>query len=76
MVVRRGGTEQLIDTETFFYLECGDEIEIHETGGGGYGDPRERDRSRVDADVADGLVSPEQAREVYGLSQAGRAGGR
>lgn len=68
VVVRRDGVEQSIDTQTFFFLESGDEVEIHETGGGGYGDPRARDRSRVAEDVADGLVSPAQAREAYGTT--------
>ncbi|WP_320669791.1 hydantoinase B/oxoprolinase family protein [Patulibacter defluvii] len=35
-------------------------------GGGGYGDPRERDREAVAADVRGGVVSPEAARELYG----------
>lgn len=76
VVVHRRGAEQVIDTESFFYLERGDEVEIHETGGGGYGDPRERDRARVEADVADGLVTPEQACEVYGAAPAARGARR
>src|SRR5205823_5480798 len=35
--------------------------------GGGYGDPHERERARVLQDVLDGLVSPESARDLYGL---------
>ena len=36
-------------------------------GGGGYGDPLEREPDLVVADVAEGLVSPEAARLVYGV---------
>jgi N-methylhydantoinase B len=36
-------------------------------GGGGWGDPLDRDSHRVLADVLDGLVSPERARDVYGV---------
>jgi N-methylhydantoinase B len=36
-------------------------------GGGGYGDPLERDPERVLADVVDGYVSIESAREDYGV---------
>ena len=36
-------------------------------GGGGWGDPTERDRELVRRDVSDGLVSPDAARDVYGL---------
>ena len=42
-------------------------------GGSGFGAPHMRDPAHVAADVADGLVSREAAREVYGvvLSPAG-----
>jgi N-methylhydantoinase B len=36
-------------------------------GGGGYGDPRERPREKVREEVRNGVVSPEAARELYGL---------
>ena len=36
-------------------------------GGGGYGDPLERELDLVVADAAEGLVSPEAARQVYGV---------
>jgi N-methylhydantoinase B len=38
----------------------------HSPGGGGWGDPLERDRDLVERDVLDGVVSPEAARDVYG----------
>jgi N-methylhydantoinase B len=37
-------------------------------GGGGYGDPRERPAEDVLADVVDGYVSPESARDDYGVA--------
>ncbi len=36
-------------------------------GGGGYGNPLEREPERVRFDVAEGLVSTENARELYGV---------
>ena len=39
-------------------------------GGGGVGDPRERDPELVRQDVLDGLVSAEQARDAYGVAFA------
>jgi N-methylhydantoinase B len=36
-------------------------------GGGGYGDPKKRDRARVREEVRDGFVSDRAAREIYGL---------
>ena len=38
-----------------------------DAGGGGYGDPMERDPERVRMDVARGWETPERAREVYGV---------
>ncbi|AXB44959.1 hydantoinase B/oxoprolinase family protein [Amycolatopsis albispora] len=43
------------------------EVDVVLPGAGGYGDPRERDPERVLADVVDGYVSIEAAREVYGV---------
>ena len=43
-------------------------------GGGGFGEPRQRAPARVAADVADGLVSREAAREVYGVVVNGDEG--
>ncbi len=42
-----------------------DIIRIFGPNGGGYGDPHERDAALVAADVADGLISAEHAREVF-----------
>jgi N-methylhydantoinase B len=39
-------------------------------GGGGFGDPRERDRDAVRRDVVEDNIAPETARTVYGLEGA------
>ena len=44
----------------------GDVIRIHTGNGGGYGDPRRRPRELVLDDLRNGLVTEEQARDVYG----------
>ena len=44
-------------------------------GGGGYGDPRERDPARVAEDVREGYVTADAADREYGhRAEAGRAG--
>jgi len=48
-------------------LEPGEVVSVRTPGGGGYGDPTERDPRAVLADVLDGKVSHEQAREAYGV---------
>jgi N-methylhydantoinase B len=50
-------------------LKAGDRVRIDTGGGGGFGDPRRRDRARVREDVAKGFVSPAAARTVYGLDE-------
>lgn len=44
----------------------GDRICIRYPGGGGFGDPRERAREAVSADIRSGLISEQAARGVYG----------
>jgi len=38
------------------------------SGGGGYGDPKDRDRVKIISDVENGLVSPAKAKEIYGVN--------
>jgi len=35
-------------------------------GGGGYGDPRKRDRAVLAEEIRNGIISPEKARSEYG----------
>jgi N-methylhydantoinase B/oxoprolinase/acetone carboxylase alpha subunit len=53
---------------TNIVLTEGDEVLIASPGGGGYGDPRERDRARVAEDVEQGFVSASAARDIYGAT--------
>jgi N-methylhydantoinase B len=48
-------------------LQPGDVVTMDAAGGGGYGNPLERDADAVANDVADGYVSLESAREIYGV---------
>jgi N-methylhydantoinase B len=49
-------------------FEPGDRIKLTAPGGGGYGKPAERAPAAVAEDVAEGYVSPEAARQIYGRS--------
>ncbi|WP_320179509.1 hydantoinase B/oxoprolinase family protein [Roseovarius pacificus] len=63
----------LSDGNTFHVPQYGvhklDAAKVHITspGGGGYGDPLERDPAHVLRDLRDGLISHETAENVYGL---------
>lgn len=50
-----------------FPLQYGDVLEMMSVGGGGYGDPLDRDIALVKQDVLNGYVSKERAKEVYGV---------
>jgi N-methylhydantoinase B len=52
-------------------LKEGDILHMVTPAGGGFGDPFERDPEKVLADVVAGLISPERAREDYGVAIAG-----
>lgn len=48
-------------------LKYGDDVTLYTPGGGGYGDPLERDRDALRADIEAERVSERSARELYGL---------
>jgi N-methylhydantoinase B len=48
-------------------VERNDRVFIRPAGGGGYGDPLEREPERVLRDVMDGYVSEKAARDLYGV---------
>ncbi len=48
-------------------LDPGDVVSVQTPGGGGYGDPFDRDPDAVRRDVVNGTVSVDHAREAYGV---------
>jgi N-methylhydantoinase B/oxoprolinase/acetone carboxylase alpha subunit len=67
-VIRTDGREESATMTTGLALERGDLIRITMGCGGGYGNPRERDRAHVAADLHNGFIDPDYASEVYGVS--------
>jgi N-methylhydantoinase B len=64
-----GGTERALTSKVAgLMLKRGDLLSVEFAGGGGWGDPYERDVGRVREDVARGYVSPESGREDYGVA--------
>ena len=55
-------------------LHAGDEVLLESAGGGGYGDPHEREPELVRRDVELGLVTEQAARERYGVAVTRRNG--
>jgi len=61
-----GGAERL-DPKSTRHLVPGDVVSLQTPGGGGYGSPRDRSVGRVVRDLRLAKITPERAREVYGV---------
>jgi N-methylhydantoinase B len=70
VLIRRDGSTQKLLKATGVALEPGDRLTFGTAGGGGWGDPRQRDRRALEDDIRSGLVSPEAARRDYGYAPA------
>lgn len=65
--ITRGGETAIITENVIETIQPGERAANKNPGGGGFGDPFERDVARVVEDVRDGLVSLEGARVDYGV---------
>jgi N-methylhydantoinase B len=67
--VRNPGTDEAepLPSKSTTELSPGEVVSVGTPGGGGYGDPTERDPRAVLADVRNGVVSVDAAREAYGV---------
>jgi N-methylhydantoinase B len=70
IIERTDGRIETILKGTAIPLHAGDRVTFHNAGGGGWGNPRERDARAVEHDLRRGYVSPEAARATYGYEPA------
>lgn len=56
-----------IDPKVTHMVKPGDILELHMPGGGGYGSPLDRNQNAVLADLSEGYITPEAAKEIYGI---------
>ncbi|MCZ6472245.1 MAG: hydantoinase B/oxoprolinase family protein [SAR324 cluster bacterium] len=66
-VLNPDGEAEELESKEVKQLREGDVLSIQLSGGGGLGDPKERDPAAVREDVADGFVSALAAKERYGV---------
>jgi N-methylhydantoinase B len=72
-VIREGDPDELRVTESCYAepLPAGSSLFAQSGAGGGWGDPLERAPERVLSDLRDEYISPEAAREIYGVVVSG-----
>jgi N-methylhydantoinase B len=66
-IVRGDGRREPLPSKQMLVLHPGDQLWEYVAGGGGYGDPLDRDPDLVLGDVRDGKVSAAAAGEEYGV---------
>ena len=67
-VIKTDGTTTRYSFVSGLSVNTDDVIRVVTASGGGYGDPSKRDPNAVRRDIGNGLISPERAKEVYGVS--------
>ncbi len=65
--IRMGHDGAALPGKGEFRVKAGDTLIFETPGGGGYGDPQDRNRHEVLRDLEDGLISRQAAQELYGL---------
>jgi N-methylhydantoinase B len=65
-IERKGETIEL-RPRGVFPLDVGDFLTLSTGGGGGYGDPKTRDRETLRREVEQGLILPQEAHDLYGF---------
>jgi N-methylhydantoinase B len=70
VIERADGRVETVFKATDVEFRPGDRITFLTAGGGGYGDPKARDRAALEADVALGFVTAEAAARDYGRGAA------
>ena len=68
LIINPGKDQQVITTKTSFVANAGAVLRLEVSGAGGYGDPLDRDPEMVLRNVIEEKISPQRAREVYGVA--------
>lgn len=67
------GAPELLDSKITRTVRAGDVIRHEQAGGGGYGLPIERQLDAILEDVLDGKITPDYARQFYGVVIEGKS---
>lgn len=66
-ILRKNGNKEPVSSKAMKILYAGDQLVILVPGGGGFGNPKERDPKAIKQSLADERISEEWARERYNL---------
>jgi N-methylhydantoinase B len=66
VIVGGDGAERDMPSSGRFEMKAGEQFYLVKAGGGGYGDPKMRDRAAIERDIGEGYVTPEAAAKDYG----------
>ena len=69
VVIDKDGTEQPKPAACRVDAKAGMEFYVEKAGGGGYGDPKQRDRAAIARDIAEFAVTPQAAKRDYGYEE-------
>ena len=67
VIVNPGKGQRMMPPKCTFVVNRGDTLRMEISGAGGYGDPLGRDPKRVLEDIIEEKVTPQRARDVYGV---------
>ena len=67
VVISESGKRRRLPSKITTTLQKGDKVIIVTPGGGGWENPKKRDRKKIQRDVLEGFISKNRAKEVYGL---------
>ncbi|MGY8999519.1 MAG: hydantoinase B/oxoprolinase family protein [Rhodospirillales bacterium] len=71
VIYRIDGSEERVLKQTNIQLIAGDEVSFFTGGGGGYGDPKNRNEAAIMKDFNNGLISAKVVESEYGLELVG-----
>jgi N-methylhydantoinase B len=66
-LTRGGQIDKIPGKNTNFRLKAGDYLSFETPGGGGYGDPQDRDIKMIKEDIKQGYISKQAAEQDYGV---------
>lgn len=67
-VIKSDGGQERYSFVSGLTVNTDDVIRVITSCGAGYGDPKKRDPEKVKADLKNGLLTPERAKEAYGVT--------